>query len=258
MIGLAELQAQFQGGILTPNDDTTLALINNGTWEPAATLFGVYRYAYAARLVEVLQANFDKTWSLLGDDGFDDAARAYIAEFPSTARNARWYGSEFGEFLTSYCAEIPAVADLAALDWAIASAFDAPDQDSVAVEAMAVFHPQEWPSLRFQLHPAVRFVPVSTEAARIYEALSSNDAPGDLEPSTDHTVLVWRDDHTVRFRALEADEANLLAGVVEGLNFASLCERAAEAVGADQAGMRGAGLLRLWLDSGMIAAVKID
>jgi hypothetical protein len=55
---------------------------------------------------------------------------------------------------------------------------------------------------------------------------------------------------------LASDEADLLAGAADGLTFSSLCERAAEAVGAEHAGTRGAGLLRLWLESGMIASAS--
>ena len=71
MTRLADLQAAFQGGVTADADAAVLPLINGSARESAQNLFRVYRYAYAARLVEVLQANFEQTWALLGDEGFD-------------------------------------------------------------------------------------------------------------------------------------------------------------------------------------------
>ncbi len=256
MTGLSELQARFQAGILAVDDDTALDLINDGSREPAATLFGIYRYAYAARLVEVLQANFDVTWTLLGDEGFDEAARAYIAETPSRFQNARWYGDRFAEFLKTYMTGMPAVADIAALDWAIASAFDSADQPALTPEAMAVFQPSDWPDLVFLPHNSLQFVTVSTAAAEIYEALSAGEPPGSMLPTEINTVLVWRDQHTVRYRRLDTDESSLLANMIVGCKFSYLCEIAADVVGSECAGMKVAGFLRLWLQSGMIISVS--
>ncbi len=256
MTDLATLQAEFQAAILHTGNDTVPDGINAGPRESAATLFGIYRHAYAARLVEVLQANFDKTWALLGDDGFDAAARAYIASAPSAVRNARWYGDGFAGFLASHHSGTPAVADVAALDWAIAAAFDAPDAPACGVEAMAAFHPQEWPELRFALHLAVRRVPAATPAAAIYQALAAGDGPGPLEPVPLHHTLVWRDGYTVRYRVLDEAEDAALAQLAAGEPFAAICEALAGCVGADTAGSHAAALLRLWLESGMILSVS--
>ena len=67
---LAALPARFQASILSPDDDAALADLNDSPRETVPVLFGVYRHAYGARLIEVLQANFDQTWGLLGDQGF--------------------------------------------------------------------------------------------------------------------------------------------------------------------------------------------
>lgn len=256
MSDLAALQARFQAGILSPDNDAAPDGINAGARETASALFAIYRHAYAARLVEVLQANFDKTWGLLGDEGFDSAARAYIASAPSTFRNARWYGRGFAGFLTRYHNQTPAVAEVAAMDWAIAAAFDAPDAPACGVEAMAAFHPQEWPELRFTLHPAVHRLSASTPAAAIYQALTAGDAPVSLEPVPPHGVLVWRDGLTVRYRALDEAEDLALASLAAGCSFATICEALAGCIGPDTAGSHAATLLRLWLESGMISSVS--
>lgn len=258
MSDLAALQARFQAGILAPDNGAALADINDSPREAAPVLFGVYRHAYAARLVEVLQGNFDKTWSLLGDDGFAEAARAYIAAAPSRFRNARWFGDGFAAFLAGYHAASPAVGDVAALDWAIAGAFDAADEACVRAEALAALHPEDWPGLSFRLQAAVRLVPVTTPAAAIYEAMGAGEAPPALDPVGPQTVLVWRDGLTVRYRVLEPDEAAALAAVAEGQPFAGVCERIAAVAGAETAGARAAQLLGQWLESRLVAAFAVD
>jgi hypothetical protein len=255
--GLADLQLRFQAGILSHDDDRVLADINHGSRESADVLFGVYRYAYAARLVEVLQANFDVTWSLLGDNAFEEAARAYIAETPSGFRNARWYGDNFAAFLARYFPDSPAVTDIAAMDWAIAAAFDASDQNVVDEGALAAFHPQDWPNLRFELHKSLQLVAVQTSAAENYEALSGGGPPASMEQSIENTVLVWRDGHTVRYRRLDLDESSLLANMIVGCKFSRMCEIAADVVGTEYASTRVAGLLRTWLQGGIVVSVSM-
>ncbi|MCA8927303.1 MAG: putative DNA-binding domain-containing protein [Alphaproteobacteria bacterium] len=257
MSRLAALQARFQAGILSESDDRVLADLDDAAGENAATRFGIYRYAYTARLVEVLQANFEYTWSLLGDEGFADAARTYVRTGPSRFRNARWFGDGLAPFLARRFAETPAVGDVAALDWAIAGAFDAPDSPPMRAEALAALHPQAWPGLRFGLHPSVRVVPVATPAAAICEALATGNAPP-LDPVEPHTVLVWRDEATVRYRALEADEAAALDAVAAGRSFAEVCETLAQRVGAEAAGARAATLLAQWLAAGVIGRMEGD
>lgn len=255
MTDLATLQAEFQAGILSAAEDVLPDAIQPGSRETAGVLFGIYRHAYAARLVEVLHGNFDQTWTLLGDEGFAAAARAYIATAPSAVRNARWYGEGFSEFLHALYPGTPAVGDLAALDWAIALAFDAADSPVCGADAMAAFHPQQWPGLRFALHPAVRRIAVTTAAATVYEALNAGEPPGKLDPVATHTILVWREGYAVRYRALPADEDAALAQLAEGETFSVLCEVLSEFTSAETAGARAAELLRLWLDCGMIAGV---
>ena len=258
MTRLADLQAAFQGGVTADADAAVLPLINGSARESAQNLFRVYRYAYAARLVEVLQANFEQTWALLGDEGFDAAARGYIAAAPSRHRNARWFGDGFADFLYQYHADMPAVGDVARLDWAIATAFDAADAEIVAVDAMAMIHPQQWPGLTFRLHPSVQSIAVTTAAAQAYEALDGGQPPGDLTSGEPHRVLVWRDGTTVRYRPLPSEEAAGLAAVSAGEPFAPVCEAVAEIVGQEAGGLRAAEMLRFWLESDMITTLDVE
>ena len=58
------------------------------------------------------------------------------------------------------------------------------------------------------------------------------------------------------FRSLELDEAEMLKTLIEGRPFPELCDCLAVHVGEDQAVARSAGLLRSWVEAGMIGSFQ--
>lgn len=56
------------------------------------------------------------------------------------------------------------------------------------------------------------------------------------------------------FRSLEPDEAAMLDAMIEGHPFPALCEALLAYVEEDRAPARAAGLLRSWIEEGMIAS----
>jgi hypothetical protein len=126
MSTLAELQQRFQKAILLENFTPDLfaaegALLAGG--------IGVYLQAYRARLTAALRDNFPVLQRALGDDAFDLLARAYIDAHPSHFRSIRWFGHRLVEFLAAAPERLPhpALLDLARMDWAMRTAFDAAD-----------------------------------------------------------------------------------------------------------------------------------
>jgi hypothetical protein len=97
MTSLKQLQERFQAGILA-GDDTILGNVRDSAREQRSVLFGVYRNAYVARLVEILGNDYSQVHAYLGDEGLAKLARAYIAAHPSDRRNARWFGRHLPAF----------------------------------------------------------------------------------------------------------------------------------------------------------------
>ena len=75
------MQAQVMGG-----DDAAQAYVTNAPPLSPAARVAIYRHAYVSRLTGALRSTFVKLHQVLGDEVFDAAAAAFVAEHPSTTR----------------------------------------------------------------------------------------------------------------------------------------------------------------------------
>jgi len=66
--------------------------------------------------------------------------------------------------------------------------------------------------------------------------------------------VIWRPDLRTRFRSLEVEESVLLDAVAANRTFPELCESLAGFGSDGDAAARVAGLLRAWVEAGMIGA----
>lgn len=258
MSRLADIQDAFQDRLLS-GSDAILAHLGGG-----ARLLGAYDYAYGARLAEVMAKDFPYVHTLLGDDDFDEAARAYIAAHPSAFRSIRWIGHAFAEWLkeTPPWDGVPMLADMAAFEWALGLAFDAPDSARLGAAALASVPPDQWAGLRFDCHPALSLVETAWGVVDFRQTLEDGQEP-DGPPEALAAPLIWAvwrepETLTVRYRALDAAEAPVARALAAGQSFAALCDTAAQAGDPADAAVRVAGYLRHWIDAGWIAGLAED
>jgi len=255
MKSLKQLQESFQRGILA-GDDAILGEVNDSAKERREVLFGVYRNAYVARLAEILGEDYEQVHSYLGDAGFAKLVGAYIAAHPSDRRNARWFGRHLPAFISNSAtfAKHKEVAEIAALEKALADAFDGPDAEPLALSGLAVLAPEDWPDLVLQPNPTSIRLTFATNAADIWSALKNETAPPKpLHLPEPQAVVVWRQDFMARFRPLSPEEAMMWDEAVKGVRFGVLCEMVAMFGGEDGAELRAATYLKGWVDMGMLA-----
>ncbi|MEQ9557874.1 MAG: DNA-binding domain-containing protein [Rhodospirillales bacterium] len=256
-IPLTDLQDLFQDRLLTGRADIEAHLTSGGPF------LKVYDHAYEARLLEVMGDDFPAVHTLLGDDAFAEAAAAYVRGHPSRRRSVRWLGAGFAAWLgvTAPWSDLPVVADMAAFEWGLGLAFDAPDAITLDVAALAAVPPEAWPVLGFDFHPAFNTFELSHEVATFQQAVAREEdpeaAPAPLADGA-QTWAAWRDGATcqVRYRALAGDEAAGLAVLRDGGDFQALCERLADFGDADAAAPRAAGYLRGWVEGGWITGLS--
>lgn len=256
---LADLQALFQRAILEGDNDI-LKAIPNSPRENNETLFGVYRNAYVLRLIEILQGDFTQLHAYLGDDDFEKIARAYIAAHPSRVRSARWFGAQLSEFLraTKPFDRRPVLADLAALEIALNTAFDAADAPVVAMAELASVAPDDWANLVFTPHPSVQRIELLTNAAAIWIAMVGEEpVPRAVKSKNGVKVLVWRQDAMPKFRVLKDEETMMWTEAAKGVRFSVLCELAAAFDDPDTAAMRAATYLSSWVQSANLSSAKV-
>ncbi len=249
-MGLIELQRRMQAAITA--DASPPELVAGGRGLTA------YRHAWRARMVEALRSNYPVLHRVLGDDEFDSLAGAYLAAHPSRFRSIRWFGDALAPYLRAHpdTAGHPALADMAAFEWAICVAFDGPDAEPLASAQLVALAPEDWAGLRLSLHPTARVLDLEWSVAPIWRELSEQDDPDHQAPPPDpldHSVVIWRRALQPHWRSLEPLEAGLLKAVANGVEFGSLCSLAGAIVGEGEAPATVLGFLGQWLAEGLLA-----
>ncbi len=233
------------------------ALIAGDATRDAVQRFGVYHNAYRARLVEVMQDVFERTWAYLGDEGFDGAARAYIEATPSTDRTLNRFGRTFPEWLRGHFQDDGEIAELAMIDWMMRVAFDAKNAAPLSASALGALQPEDWPRVVFEFHPSTQIASAAWNAGSIWAALERDETPPTAERLPDQAaVVVWRKELRPHFRSLSKAEATAIEGLRGGKTFGEVCEILAS---DDAETPHPIGVwLRGWIDDELIVAAKVS
>lgn len=256
---LRQQQQAFQDHLLRPAAESGIASSIVGAARASAEQrLKVYADAYRLRLVEALGTDFETLHGLLGDEQFHALCLSYIDAHPSRHYSLRYFGQHLSGFLRRVppYSKQPVLSEMAAFEWALIDAFDAPDNPVLTVEELAGVAPDIWPQLRFELHSCVKRLELSWNVQRIRQALKDGLPP---EPPQRHATpeswLIWRQHYVTYFRALAPHEAWALDSVRAGYTFAALCAELCAWVGEEHAASTAAGLLRRWVNDGLVAQV---
>jgi hypothetical protein len=254
MSTLASLQRKLQSHIL--DGDPALEDEIDGTESvSASTRLGIYSDAYRVRLIEALEANYPVLSRLLGTDEFARLTQLYLSSHPSHHFSIRWFGHRLAEFLLEFDEYTPRpwLAELAAWEWKVATAFDARDTEFLLFEDLSNISPEEWPSLRLRLQPSVQRIGVASNAAEIVRAMANDvDLPSGRSGSERVEWLIWRRDLDVKYRMLDAAEAAAIDCVRDSGTFEDMCEAIAAHIESDRVPQHAAQLLRSWIDEQLL------
>jgi len=256
---LADLQRAFQDYVLASHQGFT-AQVRDTSKADRITLLDVYREGYALRLIEVLSSDFAGVLAMTGPEDFDVMTRAYIAAHPSHHPSVRWFGRHLPDFLatTAPYDKSPAMAEMARFEWALGEAFDSIDAAPLQAEAVMAVPPEAWETIAFTPLPSLRRLSFTHDVPPSWQRREEVE-PGTLEVAAFETPvpwMIWRPEHMSNFRSLEPDEAVMLDTMVQGQPFPALCESLLPFVEEDQAAARAAGLLRSWVEEGLIASFR--
>ena len=247
--GLGSWLSELEGA---PQDAALVARVRADRGVGAEQRLDVYGNAYFARLHEVLRDDFPALHAALGDAAFHDLAKLYLIAHPPRSFTLRVLGARLPEFLGAPAAELfrtrwPFAPDLAAFEWAVRDVFDAADAPVLERAALAAVPADAWPELCFELVAARRWLALDWPVERLREAHDAGEALPSLEPEPTW-ALVHRRDERVRWRAIAAQEAEALAALAAGEDFATLCGRAESA-------QQVLGWLERWLAEGLLSAI---
>jgi hypothetical protein len=227
-LALRDLQAAFAAQLLGA-DSADLAAEVLGDAIPAAARLRVYRHHVFESLGSALAATFPTVQALVGADFFRKLARAFVGQSPPDQPVLAEYGAGFPAFIAGHDAarDLPYLADVARLDWALNLAFHAPAGGRLTAADLAALPADRLPSLRLALAPGTTLISSSYPLDRIWAA-SQPDAPAgtvDLDGGVAH-LLVLRRPGDAAFVALSAAETTFVAGLADGLSLEEAASRA--------------------------------
>ncbi|MGZ3273696.1 MAG: HvfC/BufC family peptide modification chaperone [Caulobacteraceae bacterium] len=120
MAELAVLQAEMARALLAGRFDAIAPRLEPGPI-PASEALSVHRNTAVGGLVNALRLGHPTVLALVGEDFFDQAARAFAERAPPSSAWLTGYGEGFADFLAAYepARELPYLADVARFDFAV-------------------------------------------------------------------------------------------------------------------------------------------
>lgn len=236
-----------------PLSDGLEAIINDHGRMTARERLEIYANAYFHRLLDALKEDFPATFAVLGEVNFHNLITGYLIEYPPNEPNIYFAGQHLADFLRGHpiSGKWPFLADLAALERAVADVFHALDAEPLDAAAIRVVPPAEWPAIALRMVPASRLLDLRSEVEAVLRAVESGEAWTEPEPGA-RSVLVWRQEGRVHYRAIDRAERAALALAREGAKFAAICDAFALArESPDTVGAINAMLSR-WLRDGLV------
>ena len=234
------------------------SLIRGDERASAEERLAVYSFMYRARFVEALESQFPRLARLVGADAFADLTAAYVADRPSRHPSLRELGRALPGWLAAQRPDEPALAALAALEWARADVYDLADEPAMTLDAPRAFPPERFGELPLRLIRAHRFVDGDGRTESLWDGLApgSTDPPPTLgaphQAAPAVSLLVWRQQIAVYHRAVEPEERAALALVSAGSKFGVICDQLLVAHREEEAAARAFAWLSTWISDGLL------
>jgi hypothetical protein len=212
---LRELQLAFVDGALHDYPARICSMIRDNGVEPQRRL-AIYRNNVREGFLKTLTAMFPTVVRLAGEHWFRQTGCEYLRRHPSRSGNLHNIGERFAALLDD---DLRATAygyftDVARLEWAYQEVLVSDDRPPLAASALASVAAEDYESLIFETHPALRLVESNYPIFAIWKANRSEtidaSAAISLDDGPSRVLIIRRTDH-VELRELGAGEFALLS-----------------------------------------------
>lgn len=256
---LRQIQQQFMAHLLGQTS-VIESKIQSTKMLSAGERLRIYANAYRMRLKEALETDFDKLFTYLGDDQFNELMDRYIDSYPSDTTSLRYFSTKLPAMLqqeTPY-KHYPEIYELALIEQIFANSFDAGNAEVVKLADFGAIPEQSWPSLQLYFQPSLQLVSFNTNAFAIWKALSADEAPPEkqLRQHPQHWVVWRRSDLITHYRPVEDAEYTAINAVLSGATFAELCEQLLAFYSNDETPMQAIAFLQSWVQEEMLCELS--
>jgi len=242
------MRAALLGG---PDEAATAGVVADGL--TAGARLAIYRHHVFATLTDVLKSAYPVVCRLVDERFFGYAANQYIRRHPPVGPCLFEYGATFAEFLAAFppCQNLPYLADVARLEWAMNAAEHAADAVPLDARALPGLDPTDTPRLRFAFDPSLTLLESPWPIDRIWRANQPDAADATVDLAAGAARLeIRRVGADVVFRSLDAATWAFRRELTTGRTL----EEAAAAALTLEPGFDLTGALRALLDDGVLTA----
>jgi uncharacterized protein len=171
---LLELQRAMRAAMVDRDDGAAVAMLAEDV--PADRL-DIYRNTFISGATRALRLSFPAVHRLVGDEFFEGAAFAFIAQHPPRAACLDDYGAAFPQFLQDFppAAPLDYLSDVARLEWAVSRALHAPDPASLDLARLQALRPEDQARVCFVPHPALALLCAGYPADAIWRGVLDGD-----------------------------------------------------------------------------------
>lgn len=194
--------------------------------------FSVYRNTVAKGLADAVAAQFPTVVRAVGEDWMREAALHFAREHPPASPALLAYGEAFPAWLAGFApaADMPWLAGLARIDWAVRDALFAPDAEPVDAAAFAALPPEAYAEAVLDLHPSAAALWFADGAPGLWRALQADPPAGEAELAAEpEGLLVMRPALEVVTRPLTAGGFAFVSAARAGATLAAAGAAALEA-----------------------------
>ena len=225
-----DLQTRFADALRDGSKSAAAIAQFIGEAESVERRLALYRGNVLAARSKALQAAYPVLQQIVGEDFFVALARRYMHAHPSQSGDLNEFGEHLGTFLRGFeaAAELPYLADIAHLEWAVHRAHYAADAPSLPLEAIANTPADNHALLRFNFQAAFALLRSEYPIASIWE-IHQDNYTGAFEVDFDkgpYHAIVQRPQWRVTVSAIDAADHALLLALKGGATLGGALEKA--------------------------------
>lgn len=252
----AGFAAAREEGLLPPGVTSMDDLVLPGLEMTAAERLHVYAYAYFARLLDILEAEYPVVCGLLGARA-RGVLKNFLVENPSTTYTLGGLSIGFPEWVAAR--EGGFAGALARVERAMEEVIDPPSEAPLPHAALTAIPMKEWADLRLRPTSSLMLFPLSHPVNAWMNAVKRGEEPEVPEAAAEPLFgCVHRQGFTPWRREIDAVQHALLATLQDGGTLGEALEAALDVPGADPQDLLGSlgGWFEDWMGDGMFVALE--